>query len=45
VQLQTAQNELPWFFLKETNLLKINLPGVNPKPIHRASTQYQCIQH
>jgi len=45
VQLQTAQNELPWFFLKETNLLKINLPGVNPKPIHRASTQYQCLQH
>ena len=45
MQLQTVQNKLPWFFIKDMNQSKINLPSVNPKPIHRASTQYQCIQH
>ena len=45
MQLQTAQNELPLFFLKDMNQSKINLPSVNPSPMHTASTQYQCIQH
>ena len=45
MQLQTAQNELPWFFLKETNLLKINLLRISAKPVQTTSIQYQCLQH
>ena len=37
-----GKNWLPLFTIKDMNQSKINLPSVNPKPIHRASTQYQC---
>jgi len=45
MQLQTAQNELPLFFIKDMNQSKTNLHSINPKPMHTASTKKQSTQH
>tara|TARA_Y100000031_G_scaffold114615_1_gene126763 strand:- start:28 stop:150 length:123 start_codon:yes stop_codon:yes gene_type:complete len=34
MMLQTEQNELPFFFIKDMNQLKTNLHIINPKPKH-----------